>query len=149
MADISCACALAMAGQADGLLTLDEPAVDTLPELSDGREAITVRHLLQFTSGLEGDWLRLSLDGFYDAEDQRTEDKYAHALEQPLISEPGTVYQYGSVHHMVFGELMTRKVGGDPLSYLTQRVLDPIGFRYAGWVRDPAGNPLRVGQNLP
>ncbi len=135
-------CALAMEAVEQGLLDLDEAAVETLPELADGREAITARHLLQFTSGLEGDWQALSLDGFYVPEDQRIDDKYVHGLGQPLAHTPGTTYQYGSVHHMVFGELMRRKLDGDPLAWLEAQVLDPIGMRYAGWSRDPAGNPM-------
>ncbi|MFT5684318.1 MAG: CubicO group peptidase (beta-lactamase class C family) [Myxococcota bacterium] len=136
------ACALAMEGVGQGLLDLDEPAVNTLPELFDDRADITARHLLQLTSGLDGDWLALSLDGFYEAEDQRIEDKYAHALSQSLITRPGSTYQYGSVHLMVFGELMTRKLARDPLAWLETQVLDPIGFRSAGWTRDPSGNPM-------
>lgn len=137
------ACALAMEGLEQGILDLDELAVDTLPELADGeRQDITARHLLQFTSGLKGDWGALSLDGFYATDDQRIADKYAHALGQPLLTEPGTTYRYGSVHLMVFGELMARKLDGDPLAWLEEQVLDPIGFRYAGWTHDPSGSPM-------
>ena len=131
-------CALAMEGVEQGLLDLDEAVVDTIPEIAS--PDITARHLLTFTSGLEDDWRALNLDGFY--EEQRTEDKYALAITQPLIHEPGEVYDYGGVHHMVFGELMTRKIGGDPLEFLEENVLDLIGFRYSGWVHDPAGNPM-------
>ena len=43
---------------------------------------------------------------------------------------------------MAFGALMTARIGGDPLDWLEERVLDPIGFRYAGWTRDPAGSAM-------
>jgi CubicO group peptidase (beta-lactamase class C family) len=136
------ACALAMAGVERGLLDLDAPISDTLPELSDARGDITARQLLQFTSGLADDWRALTLDGFYETDEQRTVDKYAHALAQPLLTEPGAVFRYGSVHLMVFGELMTRRLDEDPLAWLEAEVLDPIGFRYSGWTHDPAGNPM-------
>ncbi|MFT4979063.1 MAG: CubicO group peptidase (beta-lactamase class C family) [Myxococcota bacterium] len=135
-------CALAMAASGQGLLDLDEPAADTLPQLSDGREGITARHLLQLTSGLRDDWRALSLDGFYETDKQRIDDKYAHALGQPLRTRPGVTFRYGSVHHTLLGALMAQKLGGDPLAWLESEVLDPIGFRYAGWVRDPADNPM-------
>lgn len=132
------ACALAMEGVEQELLELDEVVQDTIPELASGE--ITARHLLTFTSGLQDDRGQLSTDGFY--EEQRVHDKYAAGVAQPMQHTPGEVYAYGSVHHMVFGELMTRKVGGDPLEFLETHVLDPIGFQYSGWVHDPAGNPM-------
>jgi CubicO group peptidase (beta-lactamase class C family) len=135
-------CAMAMAGVDRGLLSLDEAVAQTLPEFADDREGITIEHLLRMVSGLEEDWKNLTVDGYYGVADQNVEDKYAYALARPLVHPPGEVFYYSSVHHMVFGELMTRKLSGDPLDWLEETVLDPIGFRYAGWVRDPAGNPL-------
>lgn len=132
------ACGLAMEGVEQELLDLDEAASDTLPELAS--DVITPRHLLQFTSGLELDRRSLSTDGFY--EEQRVEDKYAHALAQPVVHTPGEVYEYGSVHLMVFGELMKRKVGVDPLVFFEEHVLDPIGMQTSGWVHDPSGNSM-------
>jgi CubicO group peptidase (beta-lactamase class C family) len=134
-------CALAQALVADGLLDLDERVVDTLPEFSDGdrKDRVTVRQLLSFTSGIDQPWFKLSADGM--RVDQKVEDKYAFAVGVSAKHEPGEVWQYGSAHQPVFGELATRKLGGDPLAYLEQRVFDPIGMRFSGWIRDPSGNP--------
>ena len=55
---------------------------------------------------------------------------------------PGEVFEYGSVHHAVFGAVMKEKTGGSPLEFLEEHVLDPIGFQYSGWVHDPSGNPM-------
>jgi CubicO group peptidase (beta-lactamase class C family) len=41
----------------------------------------------------------------------------------------------------VFGELVKRRMKQDPLEYLTERVLEPIGLQVARWRRDKAGNP--------
>lgn len=133
------ACALAVAAVADGQLALDERASDTLPEWTDDRASIEVQHLLHFTSGLHEPWWKMTWDGL--KANPRVEDKYALALEQPLESEPGSTFKYGSTHLMAFGALMERKLEQDPQLWLAERVLDPIGMRFSGWTRDPSGNP--------
>jgi CubicO group peptidase (beta-lactamase class C family) len=138
----SFSCAMAVAALEDGLITLDEPVADTLTELEadDRKSRITVRELLQFTSGLDQDRWHLTRDGLFVH--QRVEDKYQYALGLEAVDEPGTRYVYGSSHLTVFGAFMKRKLGEDPLRYLERRVLTPLGLRYAGWIRDPAGNPM-------
>lgn len=136
------ACALALLGVDQGLLTLDELAADTLTDwqVDPYKGDATLRDLLQFTSGLEIDRRQLSTDGFY--EEQRVDDKYALATTQPSEAAPGTTYVYGSVHLHAFGAVLEQKLGGSPLDWLEQHVLDPIGFRYSGWTHDPDGNPM-------
>ncbi len=135
------ACALAMLGTDQGLLEVDELAADTLTTWADDpdKATITLRHLLQLTSGLEENWRKLSLDGWY--EEQRVDDKYTFAIDQPVVTTPGSTYEYAAVHLTAFGAVMEEKLGGSPLEWLEQHVLDPIGFRYSGWAHDPDGNP--------
>ena len=133
-------CAMAAKGIEQGLLTLDEPVGDTLPEFQ-GTD-LTVRHLLNFNSGLEQRWMDLTWDGLVVPEDQRVEDKYAYARTLPFTSEPGEVYEYGNQHLMIFGALMEAKLDQDPLPWLEQQVLDPIGLRTSGWHHDGAGNSM-------
>ncbi len=136
-------CALALKAVEQGVLDLDEAVSNTFESFAEGdRSNMTVRHLLNFTSGLEDNNGKLTWDGFFATEDQRHDDKYAIALDQPLLHAPGTVYEYGAVHLMVFGALMEAKLGTSPLDWLEAQVLDPIGFRYAGWSQDPDGNPM-------
>lgn len=138
----SFACAMALAAMEDDLLRLDEPVADTLEEWSDHPEKrrILVADLLHFTSGLEDDFWRLTWDGLL--EDPRVTDKYALAIAQPLASHPAEAYDYNSTHLTVFGALLARKTGKDPVDYLDARVLGPLSLRTAGWIRDPAGNPM-------
>ncbi len=133
------ACALAAAANADGLLLMDERASDTIPEWTDDRSTIEVQQLLHFTSGLHEPWWKMTWDGL--KANPRVDDKYALALEQPVDTAPGTTFEYGSTHLMAFGALMGRKLDRDPQVWLAERVLDPIGLRFSGWIRDPAGNP--------
>ena len=133
-------CALAAAAVEDGLLALDEPAARTLVEwASDPRKSrITIRQLLHFTSGLDPAF-RLTLDAL--AEPQRVHDKYLAAVALDADEEPGASFRYGNSHLLAFGELLRRKTG-DVDAYLRRRVLGPLGLRTAGWLHDPAGNPM-------
>ncbi|MEZ4317815.1 MAG: serine hydrolase [Myxococcota bacterium] len=132
-------CALFEAAREDGFITPDERVRDTLPELDEAAAALTPDDLLHLTSGMRQP-LRLTLDML--GVSQSIEDKYAYSVDLRWNTAPGEVFDYGPAHFNVFGELVTRKIGGDPLAYLEQRVLDPIGLRRAGWIRDPAGNPM-------
>ncbi|MBN1287968.1 MAG: serine hydrolase [Anaerolineae bacterium] len=134
----SFACAIAVAAVEDGLLDLDELVSNTLPEFKDdpNKAKITVRHLLNLTSGLDPGsevlWATAEVD------------KYRLAMTMEAVAAPGERFDYGPSHLFVFGEVMRRKLaplGENPLDYLYRRVFDPIGLEVTAWMRDIAGNP--------
>ena len=121
---------LAAAAVQDGLLSLDENVSDTITEWQGSRrEEVTIRQLLTLRSGLRS------------PSRSRRLITYDVAIRARLQFEPGTVFQYGPLPFQIFGELMRRKLEGDPLEYLTRRVLDPIGLDVTEWRRDRQGNP--------
>lgn len=129
---------LGVAADSDGLLDLDEPATFSLPEFKNDplKSEIRIRHLLDYTSGLE--------PGVAVMQAERTPNLNQRALALGTVSPPGVDFQYGPGHLFVFAEILRRKLeplGMDPLAYLTDRLLDPIGLRVAAWDRDQAGNP--------
>lgn len=162
---------LAMLAVQDGLLTLDEHAGDTLTEWkSDPRKsAITIRHLLTLSSGLDsaerafgigrgdrhgsrvlGEMTelraeRLGLDGSV-----KPDNWNLTALAVPMVSDAGEQFRYGPSHFFVFSEVLNRKLAaaGGPqtstMDYLRDRLLKPLGIEVARIGRDRAGNP-----NLP
>jgi CubicO group peptidase (beta-lactamase class C family) len=132
----SFACVVALAAQADGLLTLDEPVVKTISEFQRHplKSQITIRQLLNQTSGLEP---------AYRALNTRFNDQYAAALDAAMLSAPGEVFRYGPSHLALFGEVMRRKLKGEDLvDYLDRRIFKPIGIQIGSWSRDSAENPI-------
>jgi len=129
---------LAVAAVEDGLLTLDEPVAQTLTEWqADDRAAITIRHLLTLTSGLE--------------QRRGYRPSYAESVTTPAAHPPGQVFQYGSAPFQVFGEVMRRKLAPRQetvLSYLQRRILAPIGVSEPQWVTDDDGHPRLDGGAL-
>lgn len=145
--------AIAVAAIEDGILSgFDERVSDTItewqqgasepgdvaPGLDDKKPGITIRQLLNLTSGLE------PATGLLQGP-RTIDNRYQAALGVELTMSPGTAFIYGPSDFYVFGELMRRKLQSrneSPLDYLTRRVLDPIGLRVGHWSKDQAGNPL-------
>ena len=125
----------------DELLTLDEPVAKTLTEWqSDPKlSKITYRHLLSLTSGIDPGGIG------------RVRSYRAAVEEVKAVQLPGKKFAYGPNAFQIFGEALRRKLEArtdlkfaDPLAYLQDRVLDPIGMDIADWRRDADGMP-----NLP
>jgi CubicO group peptidase (beta-lactamase class C family) len=126
----------ALIAEQQGLLTMEEPASQTLTEWQhDRRRAITIHQLLTQTSGLEP-----GTDIIDDARDQM-----AAALRVPLIDPPGTRFHYGPVGYQAFGEILKRKLrprGESVEGYIKGAVFGPLQIHIASWKEDDAGNPL-------
>ncbi|MFO0202131.1 MAG: serine hydrolase domain-containing protein [Alphaproteobacteria bacterium] len=120
---------MAAAAVQDRLLDWDEFAADALREWrGDERRAITIRHLLSLTSGIEGGPIARP-------------PSYADAIAQRAMAPPGERFAYGPTPFQIFGEIMRRKTNGDPLDYLHRRVLDPMGINPTHWRRGSDGMP--------
>jgi D-alanyl-D-alanine carboxypeptidase len=117
---------LQLAGE--GRLDLDAPVVRYLPNLIDHR--ITVRHLLQMTSGLYNytNSLGFTPEEFEPIrfEHWQPEELLAIATSKPLNFEPGAKWEYNNTNYVVLG-LLIEKLTGKPYEVVvSQRVLKPL-----------------------
>jgi CubicO group peptidase (beta-lactamase class C family) len=132
----------AAAAHDDGLLDLDEPVAQTIPEwAADERHArVTLRELLALTSGIGFGGLGAAVP------------IYEKALATPIKDEPGERFTYGGIPLQVFGAVLSRKLeprGLTPHAYLRERLLDPIGLRIGAWRSLKDGTqPLPTGAFL-
>jgi CubicO group peptidase (beta-lactamase class C family) len=105
-----------------GALELDAPVARYLPDFTgSGRERITIRMLLDHSSGLRA-WAPLWRD-------YQTRDGAVHGLlaEQPTRA-PGTVTRYSDLNAMLLG-LVLEAVGQAPLDEVAAReVFHPLGL---------------------
>jgi CubicO group peptidase (beta-lactamase class C family) len=116
------ATAVAMTLVRDGLLDLERPAQDYVPAFrGDGREAVTLLHLLTHSAGLPA-WLPLF-------EAHRSRDVLLAAVcAAPLEAPPGSLAVYSDLGIMLLGECLAR-AGGKPLAALAwERVFGPLGM---------------------
>ena len=110
----------------DGKLSLDDRVAKYLPDIS-GAETITLRQLLDHTSGLQDYWPQ---DYSFAAmatptTPQGIVDRWAG---KPLDFAPGSQWQYSNTGYVVAG-MIVEKVSGQPLlSFLDARVFKPLGM---------------------
>lgn len=106
-----------------GAVALDAPVARYLPRFTGGgRERVTVRMLLEHTSGLPA--------GLDPRARPRGRDAVLDLLYRtPLRRPPGTAEQYSDLNAMLLG-LIVEQVGGRPLEQFTERELfGPLGMR--------------------
>ncbi|MEW6723309.1 MAG: serine hydrolase domain-containing protein [Bacillota bacterium] len=114
-----------------GALRLDDPVSVYLPEFEgDGREGVTVRHLLAHSSGLPA-WIDLTRAAA--SPDQRL----AAVLAQPLENPPGTKVVYSDLGFILLGLLVSR-LSGDPLDrFCQENIFRPLGMTETGYLPGP------------
>ncbi len=89
----------------DGLLDLDQPLLDYLPELvigdAEAAKALTTRHLLTHTAGFEGDIFTDTGRG------EDAIEKYVATLtDLPQLFAPGETFSYNNTAFVVLGRLV-------------------------------------------
>lgn len=114
----------------EGRLSLDERA--PIPEWSatdDPRNAITLRHLLHMSSGLDFDQ---SPPDYSDLFGMITSpDNAAYVVAKPLAAEPGSRFYYSNGDTVVLSRVIgdTAGVSGDSSrAYLHDQLFDPLGI---------------------
>jgi CubicO group peptidase (beta-lactamase class C family) len=127
-----------LAAVEDGLLRLDERVAMTVEEWASDpqRSRVTIRQLLNFTSGLEPNF---ALHG----DDVRNRNTLA--VQTRLGAAPGNEFLYGPAALQVFHEILKRKLAArdeTPTRFLERRVLHPLGLGPQRYRPDAAGNPL-------
>jgi len=127
-----------LAAVKEGILSLDEPVSETLPEWRNDphRKRMTIRQLMTCTSGLAPNSALQRHD---------LPDANAAALITPMVAAPGHAFTYGPSHYQILCEILRRKLERlhtKPFAYLQSRVLDPLDITLADHYEDPAGNPL-------
>jgi len=112
-----------------GLFDLDDSVTKYLPEFNgDGRDAITMRHLMTHVSGLpdqlpEHARLRAAhapLDRFIEA-----------AIRTPLLFQPGSKYSYSSMAILLACEVAQRLSGKSIAALMDATVFGPLRMKHS------------------
>jgi CubicO group peptidase (beta-lactamase class C family) len=120
--------------QGEGLLSLDEKVIDLFPEKgillrSPRINAITIRHLLNMTSGIK----------FNEVGSFVEKDWVKAFLLSDCVFEPGTRFQYNSMNSYLLSAIVRKKTGMGIVEYLTPRLFAPLGIENVYWETCPLG----------
>lgn len=114
-----------------------EPIVRWFPELRkdpDARkQAITIEDLLTMRSGLE------STSGENYGTWVRSRNWVRHALDRPMVSDPGSSMEYSTGTSHILSAIITRAAKTSTHQFATDTMARPIGVTLASWPRDPQG----------
>jgi CubicO group peptidase (beta-lactamase class C family) len=109
---------------------LDHSISDFAPQWKGTpKEAITLRHMLSMTSGLNGRGFRVS---------NARGDQFEVNSKMPLDHEPGTVWNYNTpAYHMLF-RIIEKATGESLESYAQRKLFGPMGMEHTTWMKDEA-----------
>ncbi|MEV0390121.1 serine hydrolase domain-containing protein [Nonomuraea sp. NPDC050643] len=117
----------------EGRLSLSDSVERWLPGLVDRGAGITVRHLLQHTSGLP-EYTTGMMDRWgVPRQRYRTwsaRELVARAEALPRRLAPGAGFDYSNTNYIVLGLLIERVTGGSYAAEIGKRILRPLGLRH-------------------
>lgn len=127
-------------------LSLDDDVRRFIPELPDYGTKITLRHLLEHTSGVR-DW-----DGLFGLTGRRIEDGIGLDEALGMLSRqtalnfaPGSRQEYSNSGYVLLA-LVVERVTGQPFdAWMAHDVLQPLGLRECRLQRQPAGTGRAQG----
>ncbi|WP_089939851.1 serine hydrolase domain-containing protein [Candidatus Entotheonella palauensis] len=124
---------------------LDTALVEAFPQYGDlaanpERRRIKVAHALTMQLGLEwNENLPYTDANNSEIAMERAPDRYRFVLERPIVSEPGTSWQYSGGATALLAYLITEGTGMSLLDYVRTRLFEPLGIDNAEWVRGDDG----------
>ena len=134
----------------DGLLpSLDTPAFSLFPDLnlesrddfSRAHRAITLRHLLTMTDGL--DWQQHASEDHpnNEAELESSSDVAAYVWSQPMRGIPGETFNYNSGATALLARAVKRASGKNIEEYAAEKLFGPLEINTWEWLYDNDGEP--------
>src|SRR5688572_3474004 len=124
--------------QQDGKLSLDDPVKKYIPELPDYGSPLTIRHLLNHTSGLR-DWgTVLSLTGAGRGERVITQDLALDVIthQRALDFKPGAEYSYSNSGYNLAAIIVERVSKQKFPAFVEERLFKPLGMTKSSWRDD-------------
>jgi CubicO group peptidase (beta-lactamase class C family) len=129
----------------EGLIkSLDQPVLDFFPDRSfantDARKnALTVQHLLDMTSGLKWDEPLTATILPSMMEMERSPDWGQYILDRPMAREPGASFEYNSGNPHVLSAILSKVTGRSAADYAREKLFGPLGIDDVLWRHDPQG----------
>jgi D-alanyl-D-alanine carboxypeptidase len=142
----------------EGTVSLDDTVEEWLPGMVPGGDAITVRHLLNHTSGLfnysEDPEFLAAFESYVSGNPDffwEPEELVAVATSHPPLFAPGESWSYSNTGYIVAGLIVEAATGRAIEDLLEERIFDPLGLRdtYLPITEDKLSGPHSHGYLFP
>lgn len=127
---------------------LDEPVVAAFPQYEDlagdpNLHKILISHVLTMTMGQEwNENLPYSDPRNSEIAMEMAPDRYRFILEQEILSEPGTKWNYSGGATALIGHLIARGSGMSIDKYAEEKLFGPLGITDYKWIRGNGNEPM-------
>ena len=113
----------------DGKLALDDEIQEHLPWVNRFAQPITIRHLMNHTSGIRDQWELLALAG-WRLDDVITMDDIRGVMEKQveLNFEPGSEYMYSNMGFTLLAEIVAAVSGQRFVDFTRERIFEPLAM---------------------
>ena len=124
---------------------IDQPVFSFFPEYSkyntNGKQNITIRHLLTMSSGLS--WDEENKDESKNCESimERSANPIDFILNRPLAATPGTIWNYNSGGTQLLAAIIKKVSGEDIDEFATKNLFIPLQINNHQWVKMDGGDP--------
>lgn len=130
----------------EGLLRLDDPIADHVPELARLRyptsdsPRITIRHLLTMTAGFPTD------DPWGDRQQGLDLEAFSELLAGGLSFAwaPGIRFEYSNTGYGILGRLITNVTGSEYSDVVRERILRPLGMDSTGYLESEVADDRKA-----
>ena len=125
----------------EGLFSVEDRVIDYFPEqlpehVSDTLSAMTIRHLLTMTCGLEETPKLLSV---FKAGADADFDWIREFFASEQTAMPGTRFYYNFFSSYIMAAILEKTSGTSVMEYITPRLLEPLHITDMEWQKSPAG----------
>ncbi len=122
----------------EGRIGLDDDIHKYLPDLPDYSSPVTIRHLLNHTSGI---WEYSSTMLYYCGYHKRDDFTLNEIMEllkqqQELLFEPGSLWSYCNTNYVLLAQVV-EKITGIPFPEWTRKnIFDPVGMKSSFFIKN-------------
>jgi CubicO group peptidase (beta-lactamase class C family) len=120
-----------------GFVSLDDDVRKYIPELPDYGHAITLRQMLNQTSGLR-DFFDLIYFSGHDAADFNSPSEILKLIERQkgLNNVPGAEWVYSNTNYFLLGIVLQRATGKTLAQYARENIFRPLGMTHTSFYDD-------------
>jgi D-alanyl-D-alanine carboxypeptidase len=130
----------------EGRLDLDATIEPFFPGVR-GASRVTIRQLLQHTSGLP-EYLHSGAVLADARREWRAPELVAAALASGAVAAPGAGYRYANTNYLLLGEIVEQVTSRPWHAEVRSRILEPLGLGHTGYAGEPSAPHIGAGHVL-